>query len=177
MISSDKHRQSIRQTSKRASNNRISPQWKDALKQKCLERAREKRDQRIALHRQSSPIQQNMNLSEFDFDGNDAKGVENNRDECTRSIIENQLQATGITVVSSSPQNDDRAVNFCTPIRGGKFDDEDAIMYRPNLFPEIGIHDGTYITEEELFSLMNEIEEEIHRDEGKWVVHIIYACM
>jgi len=165
---SGKHRQSIRQMTAKTSNNRISPQWKDALKQKCLERAREKRDQRIALNRKYSPTQ-SMVCSEFESHGN-GRGIENDsNDECTRSMIQNQLEATGVTVISSSQNDDDMDdVNFCTPVRG-TFIDDSIEMYRPNLFPDIGIHDGTYITEEELFSLMNEIEEEIQREEEQYL--------
>jgi hypothetical protein len=109
-----------------------------------------------------------MSCSELDYDSN-AKSSDSSNDGCMRSIIQNQLQATGVTVISSL-QNDDMDSNFCTPIRS-KFedqnDDENTTMHSFNLFPDIGIHDGTYITEEELFSLMNEIEEEMHREEGK----------
>jgi hypothetical protein len=35
-----------------------------------------------------------------------------------------------------------------------------------NLFSEDGENDTTYITEEDLYSLMVEIEEELQRDEG-----------
>ena len=158
------NRKSIRQAS--PATIRISPRWKDALKQKCLSAARQKRSKRVAERRQASPVlnvqhsnDHNQILDEGAMDSSPSQGA-------NRALIQEQFQATGVAVISSSfNQGND----FHTPqftLVDTKLEEFRRSQLGTNLFSQGGEMDGTYITEEDLFSLMIEIEEELQRDEG-----------
>lgn len=115
-----KHRQSIRQQSTPSSSSkRLSPAWKDALKQRCLQRARQKRNNRIALSRSSSaaipttkpnaPLSNNSSTM-YNNEGNDEMMMmqSSTTAECgedARSWIQEHLHATGIAVMPSTSNN------------------------------------------------------------------------
>jgi hypothetical protein len=153
------NRKSIRQAS--PATVRISPQWKDALKQKCLNAARQKRSKRVAQRRQPSPA---LNLQNPDDRNKTVGGSLDSSPGATRALIQEQFQATGVAVISSSvdPGNDFHTPQF-TLVDNSKLEALRRSQPGTNLFPE---KDGTYITEDDLFSLMVEIEEELQRDEG-----------
>ena len=149
------NRRSIRQASE--ATIRLSPQWKDDLKQKCLKAARQKRSKRVAQSRQASPA---LNLH--------TPTGRNSTQGGNRAMIQEQFQATGVSVVSSSFE--DQSSAFHTPpftlVDTKKLNALRSPQMGANLFPEDGENDETYITEEDLYSLMVEIEEELQRDEG-----------
>jgi len=152
------NRKSIRQ----ASPATLSPQWKDNLKQKCLKAARQKRSKRVAQNRQASPA---LNLQSLNLH---TPTGHNSTQGDTRALIQEQFQATGVSVVSSSFE--DQSSAFHTPpftlVDTQKSNALRSPQMSANLFPEDGEKDRTYITEEDLYSLMVEIEEELQRDEG-----------
>ena len=131
------NRRSIKQRS--PASDRFSPEWKDEFKKKCLERARQQRSKNIAKRRESSFSSPSTPMTN------------------TASLIQEQLKVSGTTVVSNN-------FGYTTPVKysyptaqnwnkaQSMTDDTDAV---------------DYITEEELFALMQEVEEDLKRDEGE----------
>lgn len=117
----------------------FSPEWKDEFKKRCLERARQQRSKNIAKRRESSFSSPSTPMTN------------------TASLIQEQLKVSGTTVVSNT-------FGYTTPVKysyptaqnwnkaQSMTDDTDAV---------------DYITEEELFALMQEVEEDLKRDEGE----------
>ncbi|GFH46167.1 hypothetical protein CTEN210_02641 [Chaetoceros tenuissimus] len=132
------NRRNIKQRS--PANDRFSPEWKDEFKKKCLERARQQRSKNIAKRRESSFSSPSTPMTN------------------TASLIQEQLKVSGTTVVSNN-------FGYTTPVKysyptaqnwnkaQSMTDDTDAV---------------DYITEEELFTLMQEVEEDLKRDEEQY---------
>mmetsp|Transcript_13357 Transcript_13357/g.19905 ORF Transcript_13357/g.19905 Transcript_13357/m.19905 type:complete len:338 (-) Transcript_13357:60-1073(-) len=168
------HRQCIRKQS--PANNRISPQWKESLKKKCLERARQKRNRQITTRRRTpnpadtTPSPNGYDVRRIPLQSLSSK--EGSNSNSTRELIQEQLQASGVSIVpgvtvagmgaSSTPTTTTTIVSsnlmFQTPPIGTSHN-----AY--NKAPERGYEiDVRYIQEDELVALMEEIEEEIQAE-------------
>jgi len=169
-------RQSIRQPS--PATIRLSPQWKDALKQKCLERARQKRNNRVAQNRQTSPTASSSSspgvhsYPSIQIQSTPTAGT-------AREFIQEQLQATGVAVLSTpsssfhtssntfrTPNNANNPCVYTTPVGG--FSHYSHSESDTALFLQHGRNETeNYITEEDLDGFIEEIEKELQEDEGK----------
>lgn len=168
-----KHRQSIRQ--KTPATKRMLPEWKDALKRSCIERARHKRNNQIALKR-SNATGASFSTNAMCNDHVMMQSTPQVRG-AARNLIQEQLDATGIAVIPtplSHAQNE-----YLTPANGTCINDR---LIRPapgsltqfspmgsqtNLFPDDvnKESEGNYcITQEEYHALIDEIEEELQND-------------
>ena len=191
MNNQPRHRKSIRQSN--AATRRMSPEWKDVIKRNCLERARQKRSKITAKNRTPNtkssaysrvsggtlPIPMQLQMQSAPPAGEEA-----------RNLIEEQLHATGVAILPSPShslsQSSMQTTNtnaYSTPTNGnGSYINNGPILQlapglpcyshtgigsNTNLFGTKPKDDKNYITEEEFYALVDEIEEELQNEYGE----------
>lgn len=165
---SQSHRPSIKQNTR--SIVRDITKWKDTLKQKCLDRVRQRRTQRVQEMRNSSSLSganavqdQHNNKTEANSSVRETIHHVNARDILNEQLMEDSLHLRVVTTPqrrqlmnnnttrNNTPNSADSRMLFFSPVSSSThFDDIDE-MY--------------CITEEDFFSLMDELDEELKKEE------------
>lgn len=162
---SQTHRPNIRQKSISGGKNGVP--WKDSLKQKCLDRVRQRRTRRFEEMRNARTVTLNRH-GQIDLD--DSIDSEVGHEEPTqrtsaRDLLNEQLMEESLHLrVCSTPQHHLSADNTgTTPTSSG----ERMLFFSPvSTNTNIEDVDDMYcMTEEELFTLMKELDEEIQKEE------------
>jgi len=224
------HRQSIRQSPK--NHCKALPSWKDALKEKCLERAREKRKDTLRKRRSPSSME-NDSSNSFPYNSGNFGSIRSIRTpnslDTARQVVQEQLFENGVQVYSSAapksnlmyttPIKDDILPNAlfhfsplpmtspsfvknkttpssgdssmvnqvppfsCTTLqttknRAATMRKNGSMIHGVNLFVDensnrSGENEKNFISEEELYELMQEVEEELCREQEARIQHEI----
>ena len=134
------HRISIRQ---KTSYNNTPSSWKEKLKQQCLQRARDKRKHTLQIKRQYPQYNTTTNTIT-----NIRNPYNNNHNEIMRNVINEQLQQNDIKVINNN-NNSSNTTTTTNNINNNNINNNNI----------------SYITEEELYQLMIEIENELQLEQ------------
>lgn len=165
---SQSHRPSIRQSTR--PTVRDVTKWKDTLKQKCLDRVRKRRTLRVQEMRNSNRLS-SANAGQDQNDDRietDSSVIENNHHINARDILNQQLMEDSLHLrVVTTPQRRQLMDSNSTTRNTPNSADSRMLFFSPvsssNNFDEI---DEMYcITEEDFFSLMEELDEELEKEE------------